>query len=87
MPLKNSGIVILGAGLPRTGTLSTKTALTQLLDGPCYHMVDVFAGDADTLEFWNRAMAGELAKEDWRDHMEKGGWRAGVDYPISLFYK
>ena len=32
------GFIVIGAGLPRTGTLSLQTALTQLLKGPCYHM-------------------------------------------------
>ena len=34
---------IVGAGLGRTGTHSLKLALEQLLDAPCYHMVEVFS--------------------------------------------
>ena len=33
-----------GAGLPRTGTLSMKSALTTLLKGKCYHMAEYFMG-------------------------------------------
>ena len=33
-----AGFVVIGAGLPRTGTLSLQAALSILLDGPCYHM-------------------------------------------------
>ncbi len=36
------GLQVVGAGLGRTGTLSLKQALEQLLDGPCYHMTEVF---------------------------------------------
>ena len=33
--------VLLGAGLPRNGTLSTRAALGQLLGGEVYHMITV----------------------------------------------
>ncbi len=32
---------VIGAGLPRTGTLSQKVALEMLGFGPCYHMVNI----------------------------------------------
>lgn len=32
------GIQVIGAGLPRTGTLSTRSALAELLKGKVYHM-------------------------------------------------
>ena len=34
-----------GAGLPRTGTLSLKMALTKLYGTNCSHFYDVFAGE------------------------------------------
>lgn len=34
---KGGGLLVIGAGLPRTGTLSTRAALQHLLGGPCYH--------------------------------------------------
>ena len=34
---------VIGAGMPRTGTLSQKLALEQLGFGPCHHMTEVFA--------------------------------------------
>ncbi len=36
-----AGFVVIGAGLPRTGTMSTRAALMHLLDGACYHMLQV----------------------------------------------
>ena len=47
---KSEGIKVIGAGLPRTGTLSLKAALTQLYSGKCYHMMDVFMGDQEDVE-------------------------------------
>ena len=38
-----SGYVVIGAGLPRTGTLSTRHALSHILGGAIYHMEEVFS--------------------------------------------
>ena len=37
---------IIGTGMSRTGTLSTKTALETLGYGPCHHMMELFANPA-----------------------------------------
>jgi hypothetical protein len=50
---------VVGAGLGRTGTHSLKIALEQLLDGRCYHMVEVFGTDSPPK--WAAAMNGEVA--------------------------
>ena len=34
---------IIGTGLSRTGTMSTRIALEQLGFGPCHHMMELFA--------------------------------------------
>jgi Sulfotransferase domain len=36
-------VKVIGAGLPRTVTLTQKIALEMLGFGPCYHMVTVLA--------------------------------------------
>ena len=82
-----SGFVVIGAGLPRTGTLSTRAALFHLLDGACYHMVDVYAGRKKVSGFWQKALDGELRSKDYVDHLQGQGYRSGVDYPVALFYK
>jgi hypothetical protein len=41
------GIQLVGAGLGRTGTLSLKLALEQLLGGTCHHMFEVLAHPAE----------------------------------------
>ena len=46
---------MIGAGLPRTGTLSLKAALTQLYQAKCYHMMDVAAGDQEDVNTWLKA--------------------------------
>jgi hypothetical protein len=72
---------LIGAGLPRTGTLSQKVALEILGVGPCYHMVNVLA-DLDLASMWRRALDGDA---DWPEIFE--GFEATVDWPGSFFYR
>jgi len=72
---------VIGAGLPRTGTLSQKVALEMLGFGPCYHMVNVLA-DLPLAEHWSKAMDGEA---DWDTIF--GEHHSTVDWPGSLFYR
>ena len=43
----DAGYVVIGAGLPRTGTTTTRHALGVLLEGKCHHMYEVFMGDVE----------------------------------------
>lgn len=72
---------LIGAGLPRTGTLTQKLALEQLGLGPCYHWVNVIA-DLDQVELWDSAMDGEAP---W-DHVFEG-CESTVDWPGGYFYR
>jgi hypothetical protein len=77
----NMGLQVVGAGLGRTGTLSLKQALEQLLDGPCYHMMEVF-GKRDVIDTWHRAAEGD--SPDWNAFLE--GYVATVDWPAAAFW-
>jgi hypothetical protein len=71
---------VIGAGLPRTGTLSQKVALERLGLAPCHHMVEVFANLPEA-RLWRQAMEGELrAAEILTD------FPACVDWPGSYHY-
>ncbi len=72
---------VIGAGLPRTGTLSQKVALEMLGFGPCYHMVNVLS-DLDEAQGWQDALDG---KPNWEQIFE--GCQSSVDWPGSFFYK
>jgi hypothetical protein len=72
---------LIGAGLPRTGTLSQKVALEMLGFAPCYHMVNVLA-DLDLVPQWRRALDGDA---DWEQIFN--GFDATVDWPGSFFYE
>jgi hypothetical protein len=73
---------VLGAGFPRTGTLSTKAALEQLGFGPCYHFVSQFERPQDAA-VWLAAARG--APVDWTALFADFG--AAVDWPQSAFYQ
>jgi Sulfotransferase domain len=73
---------VVGAGLGRTGTMSLKAALEQLLGGRCYHMTEVF-GRPDVAETWRRAAEGE--PPDWDGLL--GEYRATVDWPAAAFWR
>ena len=84
------GYVVIGAGLPRTGTSSMRSALSVLLNGPVYHMFEVFSNlrkGVDDLDFWNEACHQKKSPKEWMNFFHGRGYRAGVDLPPSLFYK
>jgi len=72
---------VIGAGLPRTATLSQKVALEMLGFGPCYHMVDVLA-DLTLVPPWVAALEGEPR---WEQIF--AGFQSTVDWPGGFFYR
>lgn len=71
---------VIGAGLPRTATLSQKFAL-EVLGFPTYHMVNVL-GDLSQVALWNAAADGN---PDWDAIF--GKFEATVDWPGGRFYR
>jgi hypothetical protein len=72
---------VIGAGLPRTGTLTQKLAFEQLGFGPCYHWVDVLADLENRVPQWNRAIDGDA---DWDEIF--AGFASTADWPGGFFY-
>jgi Sulfotransferase domain len=77
----SGSIKLIGAGLPRTGTLTQKLALEELGLGPCYHWVNVIA-DLDEVELWSNALDGNAAWDQIFD-----GHHSTVDWPGGYFYR
>jgi hypothetical protein len=73
---------VVGAGVGRTGTLSLKTALEQLVGEPCYHMLEVFS-HPEHVAFWREAAEG--GKVDWTGTLD--GYGATADFPACLFWQ
>ncbi len=73
---------VIGAGLSRTGTMSTQAAL-QLLGYPCYHMAEVARSERH-LGAWGSYLSGE-SNMDWSELFSS--FLACVDTPCCLFYR
>lgn len=73
---------VIGAGVGRTGTLSLKLALEQLLKGRCHHMIELFR-EPDQISFWVSAIDGETT--DWARGLR--GYVAQVDWPGASFWR
>jgi len=74
-------VKVIGAGLPRTATLTQKIALEMLGFGPCYHMVNVLT-DSSLIPEWADALDG---RAEW--HKVFDGFAATVDYPGAFFHE
>ena len=72
---------VIGSGLGRTGTMSTKLALEQLGVGPCHHMVEVFK-HPESLPLWVDAGNG---KPDWDAIFD--GYLSMVDHPGCIYWR
>jgi hypothetical protein len=72
---------LIGAGLGRTGTASTKVALELLGLGNCYHMTEVMH-EPSRIQDWIDAADG---KPDWDATFD--GYGATVDYPGGTFWR
>jgi len=72
---------VIGSGLGRTGTMSTKLALEQLGFAPCHHMVEVFM-NPDTVPLWIDAGSG---RPNWDAIF--GGYAAMVDHPGCAYWR
>ena len=75
------GLKVIGSGLGRTGTLSTKLALEQLGFAPCHHMVEVFMNPAQ-VQLWIDAGNG---RPDWDAIF--GPYQAMVDHPGCAYWR
>ncbi len=75
-------IELIGAGLPRTGTLTQKLAFEALGLAPCYHWVNVLADLPTQVPLWNRALDGEAP---WEEVF--AGQRSSADWPGGYFYR
>lgn len=72
---------VIGAGLPRTGTLTQKLAIEMLGLGPCYHWVDVLADLDQRVPQWERALDGQ---SHWEEIF--AGYESTTDWPGGFFY-
>jgi len=72
---------VIGAGMPRTGTMSLKLALEQLGFGPCHHMIEVYTRP-HLPPLWARVFDGSLGdfEEIFKDY------NATTDAPAAFVF-
>ncbi len=75
-------VELIGAGLPRTGTLTQKEALELLGLGPCYHWIDILADLDGQVPLWDGALDGRVQPAAILE-----GYRSTVDWPGGYFYR
>lgn len=81
-------VVLIGVGLPRTGTSSLKIAFEKLLGGQCYHMTSfIMEGTDFDQEHWTKALRGQTKSQDWIDFFKKRDCISCVDFPPAYFFK
>ena len=73
---------VIGTGFGRTGTHSLKIALEMLGQGPCYHMMEVFA-HPEHIAVWDGLAAGTRADFD----TALAGFSSTVDWPTTFFWR
>ncbi|THD26457.1 Sulfotransferase [Fasciola hepatica] len=88
----NSPILVIGAGLGRTGTKSLKDALELLYQRPCYHMFEVEENHLDHLKLWSKLfdLLGENPDAELPQDVIKrlfDGYFATTDFPACSIYR
>lgn len=71
---------VIGTGVGRTGTYSTKLALNMLGFGPCHHMEEVLFNMPTQVPLWMNAVNG---KPDWEAIYKD--YNSTVDWPTAAF--
>ena len=79
-------LVVIGAGLPRTGTLSLRSALELLLGGPCYHGATPLVEQPDHRAAWLAAFR-QAGLEAVVKSGVLAGYRAGLDHPFMCWWR
>jgi len=80
---KEKEFLVIGAGLPRTGTLSFMHALEMILPGNCHHMMKALNCDQE----WSDIFSGNMDDEQFKQFFQSNDEVAAVDAPFCFFYE
>ena len=82
-----AGFVAIAAG-PLGGSLkSLQEALEILLEGACYNFQEIEEDNIVEKLHWKKVFEKTVADKEWINFLEGRGYRSGIAYPISLFYR
>ncbi|KAK4468400.1 hypothetical protein MN116_000205, partial [Schistosoma mekongi] len=89
----STSLLVIGAGLPRTGTTSMKRALEILLGKPCYYMIDIMTRKHEDIGKWqqlidevNKSSRNEVIIHDLLSEILTG-YASVTDGPACGFYR
>ncbi|CAI2731958.1 unnamed protein product [Schistosoma spindalis] len=86
-------INVIGAGLPRTGTSSLKTALEILLPQPCYHIIETVTKNHCDIDRWQKLLNETKKTKPDETVIHEGlgeilnGYASVTDIPACGFYR
>lgn len=85
-------LLVIGAGIGRTGTLSLKMALEIIFKKPCYHMDQIINKHPEHVRMWSQLF--DLMEQDPEAHLPEDlvreifrGYQATTDNPGCTIYK
>ncbi|KAK4468563.1 hypothetical protein MN116_007758 [Schistosoma mekongi] len=86
------GLVVIGAGLGRTGTNSLKIALELLYKKPCYHLKEIYLHQHSHIAKWMELDKKLTESPDKKIdkalcHKIFKGYIAAIDHPACAYYK
>ncbi|KAF7258311.1 Nad dependent epimerase dehydratase [Paragonimus skrjabini miyazakii] len=92
MVSKHGPLLVIGAGVGRTGTTSLKTALEIIYGQPCYHMFELFKPPRDDSSKWvevdrlvSQSTDGKIDPQLLYEIFD--GYRCTVDFPSCSYYR
>ncbi|KAK4468847.1 hypothetical protein MN116_008012 [Schistosoma mekongi] len=93
----STSLSVIGAGLPRTGTLSMKNALEIIYCQPCYHMYEIIFNKQDDIKRWQTILNMKLSRTSSSSSNDViienslkeilNGYIAVTDMPACGFYR
>ena len=82
-----AGFIAIASG-PAGGSLSSlQEALEILLEGASYNLKDVEEGNVVEELHWKKVFDKKVSDKEWINFLEGRGYRSGIGYPISMFYR
>lgn len=79
---ETAGLCVIGAGLPRTGTMSLMYALEILLEGKCHHGMKAYIHEKE----WCDILQGKYSNEEFKSFLMSHNYVAAVDSPFCFHY-
>ncbi|VDP70662.1 unnamed protein product [Echinostoma caproni] len=89
---EDAPMLVIGAGVGRTGTLSLKIALEILYEKPCYHMTEIAHKHLDHVKLWielHDRLVQDMDTELPQDVIRRifKGYQLTTDHPGCVIYK